>query len=1557
MTDDIDPTIDSLEGPENIGTPPNDYIDYDSSNIVIVMAHEEYDAAGVSHGYINYTIDRWITWVIVEMGVVDSYHDGDNVYAVLMGRLPLIYGIYELNYTVIISDKAGNLKSADGEKSIGPIEDHTAPEFVYSRVVGAEPSLNGTLVLKMYEPMGASGIDMNGVQVSYWIGAGSKQTKNMTYNPETETWIYHLPALGDTTQIQYNFTVYDNAGNKYETANPITYIVQSFNASITDEDGPRLNYIQEHGRVGFYRTLFAVATDGVYGFVPLFTSAVANFTMWLDGQLIPNGAQILLSTNVHILTVRVESADENTLWGVKLVNMRSERFSDTGLLSFNVLAPAPDNENLRIQDTWATGIQTLKDHFTGYEFHDVAFIDGDFEDGVGMNPYWQGWEHYNAELVTPGYDSSSKAVSLYNATESDFGWISYDYPTGTYASGVSFYYLDSAAGNTNVTVAVQFNDKRWFNRTLFLDSDGSTWQRCVLTVPHDEIERVHIEHFETEAGEEGNLKIDDVALVRYVATISSWSVGLKSDISPHNVLGLKGGAVSVNYAVYSEFMSEEECAGEIYIEFGTDLQGVNVTVFSHSTELATVDTTSSIPIRIQKGLNSIALFVTTRDATNDTLNVYIKSSGSGIELTNMGYGTGLLSVTSNAVTVYDIMVDGEWNITTSTNADVTITSDPTSPILSLDITFEDDDAFIVITREDAEILPDISLAPVLSALFSTNVSMMISFTAEIRSANMSESVWVQTDWYNTSDYGIDVDLTHLASEIFGTASTEYYEMLNFEILLKDESDGLLQAGTEIDVMPTFKSRVGYIYEVSQYIPTMNTLYNDFEQDTGDFVFTIDSFRGYGAAVVGGAENLTIDISRFISTGMTLTYFAKGDLDTVLNIEIADTDNEIAVPSSDYVVQSLVGGWRRYELNIWIIADNLMSNMGIEGDATLTKIVLDALTGTELDSIDIVNIENVVVTLPYWNLDLIWNNRELGFVTSALPINVDNVNVPIYSIDYNGVTYATDDDSWYHITSITTDIGPDNTMVVKQNAFGVNVSISDVYTVSASGHISLERSVRRTDPSGTYANEIKLNFTFYVSEMLTDYFIEASTLSLLSVDGVTFASAPSYDSVLDTDDADQYHWYSGRTWSRDMSTVHDVEDTEHAVYNSDGDIMKFVPEPNSDQMWVELMHAGASLLPTYANYLIFEVADIWECDGYVNLSSSQGQELRYNFTTKGVHTVPLDISNNINSLKIGAVNVSPDAFIAIDWITIRDTPVVNLNNRQTDLVFEHHTPDFIESFLSLDEWTYSKSYTSDNDYIRTGINSGYLVMDGKRPADTGNIQHQVNVSTLIDVTKYPMLEFSYSIPYPGLDTNEDPYLTLTYVLADGTEDTVTYFLSHEYGSHTVTKNLTDTVSTARWITNVKVWIDLNGIFDYKFWMDYIYITDDVDDNDAIIVIRDTTTSESFLAVSDWISNSTYGDVATTVSPYDHGKFSVTDDYGVEFIRDVSLYVTEDSYLEFEKVNDVGVNDFSIALLLNNGSYYDVVSDIPTNGHHRYDLSEIKDFGVNEIVLRMHYATGA
>ncbi|MHA2200918.1 MAG: DUF2341 domain-containing protein, partial [Candidatus Thorarchaeota archaeon] len=1620
--------------PDSFNGPDGDVL-YDDGNIVQVTAFEEWDASLVSHGYLNYTTDDWTSWTVTDMVPVGSQTISYAVRTTLAGRIPLIYNSPVIKYRVIVFDNAGNSVDYECTLQIDSVGDETLPEFLYSRILGAEPSVNGTIAARFYEPLGSSG--MKGVKVTVKVGLEEKEY-DMTYCTATDSWIYHLPQFDESTTIEYKFRAYDNARpTEYLTTDWFSYYVQDFTA-LFNIDGDVLNNLPDANTVAHMRTFFSVGTRGAYGFVPIYTGHVANFTMWLDGMLIPNGVQMILDTNVHVLMVQVDAAEKDAMWGVKLVNMRSNEESSDGVLEFNILAPAPDNDEFDIEDVWAGGLLTLMEHHTSYEYHDTEYIDGSFEagwldgwnnrkshiiygtigagrnyqvqiqvsnylgtdsgnhmyalgcqtdfddirfasdDGVTLLDHWlenvddegsgkytalfwievidnldydqiifvyfgndsavsesdgeatfiffddfdsdnwtktgstitvsggqthwdsstsygdgeqnitplgNGWAmgghvyqdtnpniglmligvrdsygsaygdtndglyfriyddvmseialeytggstsscttgaaiytdtdywwnigyngtHYTFEMwsdyyttqvgttsiniwsptneidvvhistrnvngwdgesnyfyirefigvnepthgtwnneqcislddwdyrqsheiqgvagacegyqvqikidydatsstgntlgansncetdfrdirfvdsdgvtlldywleeyttsdsaifwvevlddlsfdqtiyvyygndvatttsngdttflffddfngsvidtdkwnvtigqegddfdvvngyvefldaaderaniisydadswtggialefnwywesawniiaaglcepdptygywsgsddaaiyetrstdswdvendggndhietytstnsvwstqgvywystshmeiydqrveqfdyttglpnedlhvifssydgdsdnefkvdwvfvrnlvesgpthgswgsaetptqnsaggwgaweyaddsmiVIGGYDNSNSAVRLYYGTD---GWLEYDYPDRIFTSGISFYYLDSLNAKTNVSIKFQLEDDTWHTHNVTLDTiESGEWRRCIADVPHREVQRIRIEHIDSNSP--GDLKIDDISILRYKAEVSRWSAVTYDDISPHSVLGLTGGALTVNYAAYAEFLVEEPENGMLEIECGNDLQGVNISIYHQGSLIAEVSGNISIPFTVVSGINRIALYIEAVDATDDYLKFILTDSSQPLSIDIMGQGTGLLSVTSESSGTVLPFVDGEWNVT-SVNADVDIER-TTGLSLDMNLEFSDDDSEIIITRIGLGEV-DIRTAPVLQSSFTTNsTGLEMSYRFHVSSAAMGESVWVATEWFElvgSDQYNVDIGF--LVSEIYHTLATEYDKMLAFEIHLRDASDDGNPVGPQIvTIVPVLMSRVAFIYKLERSIDETPTLYNDFDIETGYFTYTENAFHGYGAAEIGGSvDPLVLNWYMANAPGRSLRFMSDGVVTTTATIIVDRKEYSFIVGNKYITVQELFDGWSRNEVVIFEAISDYVDENSLAGNLIIKSVELDSASQVTIDSLKIESGTNIEVSVPYWCTTLHWSSNVLGFTVNDIG---SMKTAPYYSVDYDGVTYSTSNSSWYRI---------------------------------------------------------------------------------------------------------------------------------------------------------------------------------------------------------------------------------------------------------------------------------------------------------------------------------------------------------------------------------------------------------------------------------------------------------------------------------------------------------------------------------------------------------------
>ncbi|MFW9844282.1 MAG: hypothetical protein ACFFEV_06890, partial [Candidatus Thorarchaeota archaeon] len=1284
VEDFLEPNIESFKGPTTT-------VYCDDENQVWLYAFEEEDASLVSHGFINYSVDGE-TWIIAEMSLVNQTLDvtGEYMHAVLMGRLPLVYNT-DVNYTVVCFDHAGNSAGSEEFKSTGLVKDTTAPIFLYSRVIGAEPALNGSIVARFYEPENAAGVDEVNVSIKF---DSIFIEYRMTYNPETDTWVFHLPVLNESTQIQYKFEAWDKSSPRNHNSTEImTYLIQSFSASVYEGDTGRLVFIENANSVGHYRVLFRVETAGYYGLVPVCGPAIANLTMWLDGQYVPNGAQVHLFTNVHILLVKVETGDMNGFWGMKLVSMRSEIDSCDGVLSFNSLAPAPSPDEIGLQSAWASGLMNMETYVNHYTHHDVDYIDGDFEFANGTS-WWHAWDHNNAAIVDGGYESQ-KSVNLYDSAA---GWISFDYPTGTYTSGISFLSNASIGTNMEILVSFQFTNKEWYNKTMTLDGQD-TWERTIVSIPHEEIELIQIKYLDSNSP--GSVLIDKIALITYRFTESSWDTSMCDDISPHNILGVESGFVSVDYALYTEFISDCSLDGNLSVLFGSTLVGVNITLYFENQEIATLSDSGTVPISIAKGINRIAAYVQSEDATDDFLTISVTSAGEPVEIDVLGQGSGLLTITAEGTSVYVPFIDGEWTTPTLENIESVTIDEPENTMIDLDVAFSEDDGYLVVARNNTRV--DIRPAPILYAVLdSNNTGLSVMFRAELRSMTTMETVWCGSEWFDISEGTIIVDLTTIAAEIYGTTSTEYGFIENFEVWIRDNTDdGIAPDPQQVAILPMMKSRVGEICKLSRYVADTSTEFNDFELVSDLFTFNDDAFHGYGSASIGGVNGaLELSVGQ-IESGTLLRFAADTTLDIIFECSFGSTTRNLTVTIDDYSrVSSEIAGWNIYEIDVYNFATMYAKDYGFSLDITLDRVIFDSSVDAKIDSIKIDSTSTTIVGIPYWNTELEWDANKLGFSIKTLD-DTSVVNVPEYSIEYDGVVFSTADSDWYNIISTSASIHASE-VIVEQVAYAHFLTITDTYTILASGHIDMERSVSKFANSSLFNNEKLLTFEYDVEKHITDYYLDSSNDTLYQFEGILSYSIDTSGSP-DIDDAEEN--LDGPYFSRDMSETMSADDYA-GNYQSDGDILRLVPEENTDTMWIR--YTGLSISDPYDNYLVFRIDTIKGADGYVKIVKGSST-YEYPFTEAGIHSIGLPTSEDtITSIEIGAVNATISSVLGIDWLSIRNKALVLDNDRANSLLPTRNHPDLVEPFDTLDNWEHNDRIDGSTE-TKAGIESGYLVM--------------------------------------------------------------------------------------------------------------------------------------------------------------------------------------------------------------------------------------------------------
>ena len=459
------------------------------------------------------------------------------------------------------------------------------------------------------------------------------------------------------------------------------------------------------------------------------------------------------------------------------------------------------------------GIPTLADYYGWYEHHDIETIQGDFDAG------WGAWLHSGATRVAGGYEGSAYCIQM-NKGDS----ITYNYPNGTYATGVSFFCDRNYASTGQVLVAVRFTDLQWYNNTVSIGT--VQWTQFAVPTPWKEIQTVLIKYSD-EQTPGACLKIDDVALVVYCPTYAGWSLGMYTDISPHQVLGLSGGRVTVAYAAYTELLVDSSRTAMLDIDFGPGLTNVNVNVIHMGVSVFNATGDAQIPIRVSEGINRFSFYVTALNSEQGYLKVRLSDGVTGIPVTVLGQGCGLAAITSSETT-YTVPVSTYlWNPTTTANTVANVTSKEGDLYLRSTIAINNSND-LTLDSVTYEVTPalDIRGTPVLHVRFFDNATgLLVKVRAQLRSGSTNESVWVETEWVNMTDIEFIRDITYMAARTYNTSSGDYVELLTLQLIVVDVPGDGVAAGPKhlIQVIMGMSQRVGYVYRLEEYTRSSSAL--------------------------------------------------------------------------------------------------------------------------------------------------------------------------------------------------------------------------------------------------------------------------------------------------------------------------------------------------------------------------------------------------------------------------------------------------------------------------------------------------------------------------------------------------------------------------------------------------------------------------------------------------------------------------------------------------------------------------------------------------------------
>ena len=679
----------------------------------------------------------------------------------------------------------------------------------------------------------------------------------------------------------------------------------------------------------------------------------------------------------------------------------------------------------------------------------------------------------------------------------------------------------------------------------------------------------------------------------------------------------------------------------------------------------------------------------------------------------------------------------------------------------------------------------------------------------------------------------------------------------------------------------------------------------------------------------------------------VTFVANCSVTTALKVLVDGTKWYNTTVPSDVgysYVRPFNTRWTEYKIAVYDIIASMAKNDGAKLDSVESvQIVFNAAQPGVIDSVTVQDTQKVTVSVPYWGVSLEWTTDRLGFRVTGLGLS--KVVNPSYSVTYRGTNYSATTGYWYDVAQITA--ASAGTTTVVERAFGLGLLITDTYVIESSGHITLQRSVMKTNGSA-YANEVLMQFNYDVSQMVSDYFVE-SDKPLVSFEGLRYLMAPTQDDCVNIDDAEENigtDLSAGATYfSRDMSQVTDIDNSYKAIYGSDGDVITIAPQNNTDNMWIE--YSGFTKSPSANSRLLFKVDSITDCDAYIKLYGSLGPVYTFTFNETGTYSVSLSsVSVSIISLHIGATKTTPDSRLVIDWLGLRDSPTVFDNPMEKPAIITVHIPYVVEGFDSgaAVGWTGTDYYTNASDFFTWGVNSGNLVMQGAYPT-TGKVNKISLDGIAVDTTKYPRFYMKYYyVPGPQMDAS----VVFRYYRSDGTNTTLTEALSTAQGAHELSLSNLNSIMSNGWITSITVQTTKsgNGVGSYQLWLDEIVVNDG--SNDFLVVPRETSVHESFRDVTDW---SVAGAGELLVVNNELGLFSSPTGI-TNYSKAVPLTVSASSYLEYS-ITAGSASSFTPSLVLGNGTTVGVVrlgpGAIPT-GQYILSLSNLTGNDVDKLLIQ-------
>ncbi|MHA1390586.1 MAG: hypothetical protein ACTSR9_19410, partial [Candidatus Thorarchaeota archaeon] len=672
------------------------------------------------------------------------------------------------------------------------------------------------------------------------------------------------------------------------------------------------------------------------------------------------------------------------------MNMKSVQES-AGLLSFNVLAPAPDHSKLGVESLYAGGLIMAQDYLGIMKSEGLE--DGSFENGLGE--YWTTGITQPATVTTDYASSGTHSIRLFNETLPNLGsYIEYLLAEPIAATALHFNYLTfDYPIDSGHKVTVTFQSGETIEDVTCLPLTNGAWWVYELDLSCDMlVASIKIETFDETMGGDVKTYVDSVRLLTTQPKVASWSIGLESDLNPLGLLDIPHSdvndwSVTASYAAHSEFMVQEAGYAQLVFDIDDGISDINVMVFSYGINVLNVTDDVILNWTVREGVNSLTLYVITNSSLGGPIEVSLQfRNGTGIPVTCLGQYTGLLGVTSESSSPRAFVLAEDLELGLANGFNVSLSEDTSTAlvadIIPLNSSDTSNDFVSFFVADEFAIVA----TPVLEcALLSNDTSLLAQLSIEVLTYD-GHGIRVSSAWTNmTSEGWLSLDLQKLAFEtIGGRGYGVFTHARNLTVtVIEPAADGIfLNSTAGIYINIGFRSRVATIHSLIPRKISTGDLISDFDIITQNYSTTTHAFQGDRALIVGPQQApVTFDIDKILVENHRIRFVANATPTIILNLDLDGIQQNISMSSSGdsqwgalIYPQTLCMGWNLFDIDLGSLISNVLFENGVVfQNIILRNITLSSDSTTVIDALSLDTGFDISIGIEYWDRVLSWSS--------------------------------------------------------------------------------------------------------------------------------------------------------------------------------------------------------------------------------------------------------------------------------------------------------------------------------------------------------------------------------------------------------------------------------------------------------------------------------------------------------------------------------------------------------------------------------------------------------